>query len=145
MTMKPKKPNHFSMVFCKGLKSPISWIHISVNFIFFLFTVLSNPSSCAQQRKALEFGERFIARMKQGKWAPLAQDVLHDRPMNPKDKVLRQGIQLYAESRLTEKMANYCLNHLPGVWLPDYFIEPERELWVTKIKMQTREGEAMRK
>lgn len=119
MTMKPKKPHHFSMIFCKGLKSPISLIHISVNFIFFLFTVLSNLSSCAQQSKALEFGERFIARIKQGEWTPLPQDVLHDRPMNPKDKVLELRIQLYAESWLTEKMENYCLNHLHGVWLPD--------------------------
>ena len=125
--MKPKKPNHFSMIFCKGLESPISLIHISVNFIFFLFTVLSNPRSCAQQSKALEFGERFIARIKQGEWTPLVEDVLHDRPKNPKDKVLRQGIQFYAESWLTEKMESYCLNHLLGVWLPDSFIEPERE------------------
>ena len=29
----------------------------------------------------------------------------YDRPMNPRDKVLRQGKQLYLESQLIEKMA----------------------------------------
>ena len=30
----------------------------------------------------------------------------HDRPINPGDEVLRQGIRVYSESRLTEKMAD---------------------------------------
>ena len=29
----------------------------------------------------------------------------YDRPMNPRDEVLRQGKRLYLESQLTEKMA----------------------------------------
>ena len=33
----------------------------------------------------------------------------HDRPVNPRDEVLRQGIQLYSESWLTEKMADWSL------------------------------------
>ena len=34
---------------------------------------------------------------------------LHDRPMNLRDKVLKQGIWLYSESWLTQKMANWWL------------------------------------
>ena len=34
---------------------------------------------------------------------------LHDRLMNPRNEVLRQGLQLYLESQLTEKIEDYCL------------------------------------
>ena len=34
---------------------------------------------------------------------------LHSRPVNARDKVLRQGVQLYLESQLTKKMADSCL------------------------------------
>ena len=34
---------------------------------------------------------------------------LHDRLMNPRNEVLRQGLQLYLESQLTEKIEDYYL------------------------------------
>ena len=52
---------------------------------------------------------------------------LHDRPVNPRDEVLRQGFRLYSEGwlayredgKLPEKMANYCL----GVWMSGSFMD----------------------
>jgi len=55
------------------------------------------------------------------RWQPIRLPRPWDeRPINPRDKVLRQGIQLYLESQLTEKMANYCLknNHLVRACMP---------------------------
>ena len=41
----------------------------------------------------------------------------HDRPVNPRNDVLRQGIWLYSEIQLTEKMADSCLNwKSPWCW-----------------------------
>ena len=51
----------------------------------------------------------------------------HDRPVNLRDKVLSQEISLYLESRLTEKtQTNVSEEPSCEVWMPDSFIESER-------------------
>ena len=40
-------------------------------------------------------------------WTPSSFCFLHNRWINPRDKVLRQRIQLYSESQLTKKMADF--------------------------------------
>ena len=59
----------------------------------------------------------------------------HDKPMNPKNEVLRGRIQLYLESQLTENMADWCQsNHLVRAWMTDSFIETERSTEELKLK-----------
>ena len=67
----------------------------------------------------------------------------HDRPLNPRDEVLRQGRdfnpgagRLQEEDRLAPQN-----NHLIGVWMPCAFIDQRG----TKVKRQDREGDAVGK
>ena len=48
--------------------------------------------------------------------SPNLSCLLHDRPINLRNELLRQGIELYSESQLTKKMTDKCLKIiiLPG-------------------------------
>ena len=49
----------------------------------------------------------------------------HERPVDLREEVLRQGKRLYLESQVTEKMAGYCLkiNYLIRVWMSGSLID----------------------
>ena len=47
----------------------------------------------------------------------------HERPVNPRDEVLRQGVRLYLESWLTDKMTDSYLKITIfwGAWMSGFY------------------------
>ena len=59
----------------------------------------------------------------------------HNKLIYLRDKILRQGIQLYSENQLIEKIADLMSqnNDLARVWMPGSFIE-QRARKVEEVK-----------